>query len=251
MQRSRTGPPSASSESSVASLPDALPPLEELLQEARSPGAARAEVDALIAGLAQPLAPEQSPRERADVLLALIEDTHLGDFTGSNGQTVRSAAVEALLALGYPYALEVPPDALERRPARKREEAAASSTHLFSNGKGWAGFSLVALIGLGQLALALFIASMFSRSDSGPTLLALALAVGTNFLPLLLVALGHVLRNKLLRGLGGIWLVLMGLLWMVPGLFILMNSAAGLIPIAVGVLLIAGVALMDSAAPDE
>jgi hypothetical protein len=91
-------------------------------------------------------------------------------------------------------------------------------------------------------------------SDASPDewvkLVALAITTGTCFLPAGLVALGHTFRSRFLRGLGGIWLVLVGLLWVLPGLFVLINSAAGLIPIAVGTLYFLSVGLMDSAAPD-
>ena len=251
MQRSRTGPPTSSSESGVASLPEALPALEVLIERARAPDAARAEVDELIAGLAQPLPPEQSPRERADLLLSLIEDKHLGDFTGTQGLTVRSAAVEALLALGYPYALEVPPDALEERPAREPTFRPEAPGYIFGSGKGWAGFSLITLIGLAQVIPVLLFTSDMRGSDRELGLWISLIIGGTTFLPAVLVALGHYLRSRALRGLGGVWLILVSLLWIVPGLFLLTNTTFGLVPVTVGALLIAGVALMDSAAPED
>ncbi len=251
MQRSRTGPPTtSSSETGVASLPQELPALEVLIQQARAPDAARAEVDELIAGLAQPLPPEHSPRERADLLLALIEDKHLGDFTGSRGQTVRSAAVQALMGLGYPYALEVPPDALEPRSGREDRAHQGTPGRVFAGGAGWGGFSIVMLLGLLQLIPTLMITRGFSRSDNWIQLVAVLIIAGTSFLPASLVALGHAFNSRFLRGLGGVWLVLAGLVWLFPGLFVLYNSAAGLIPIAVGVLYFVSVAMMDSVAPD-
>jgi hypothetical protein len=72
------------------------------------------EVEGLLAGLSGPLAEGESPRERADQLLRLLSDEALGEFSGKDGRLVRPAALEALLALGYPYALEVPPEVLER-----------------------------------------------------------------------------------------------------------------------------------------
>lgn len=225
--------------------------MEVLLQEARAPGAARAEVDALLVGLAQPMAPEQSPRERADLLLALIEDKHLGDFTGSAGRTVRSAAVQALLELGYPYALEVPPDALEQRSGPAHEAQDGSADSLFSSLKGWAGLSIIGLIGLAQLIPGLYFASMISSDSTKLALWVIAIVCGTTFVPVSLVALGHSLRSRLLRGVGNIWLVLAGLLWLLPGLFALTSSVAGLIPVVVGILFIVAVALMDTTAPSQ
>ncbi|WP_224240638.1 hypothetical protein [Hyalangium gracile] len=86
--------------------------LEVLLEVVRSPGVMKTDVDALLQGLARPLTEDVSPRARADFLLALIEDRDTGDMQGTKGLTVRAAAVKALLDLGYPYALELPPEAL-------------------------------------------------------------------------------------------------------------------------------------------
>ncbi|HEX8703721.1 MAG TPA: hypothetical protein VF815_33095 [Myxococcaceae bacterium] len=252
MQRSRTGPPNTPSETSVASLPDAPAPLEVLLQAARAPDAARPEVDALIAGMAQPLAPEQSPRERADLLLSLIEDRHLGDFSGSRGQTVRSAAVQALLALGYPYALEVPPEALEGRSARRSDSTpdTVAPKGLFTSGKGWAGFSIVLLIGTAQLIPMLLLTSGM-RKYSEFSLWAGGFITVTTFLPLALVTLGHVLPKPALRNAGSVWLIVVSFLYLLLGIIVLMNSVVGLVPLVAGLLLIAGTALMDSAAEDK
>jgi hypothetical protein len=72
----------------------------------------RTDVDALLHGLARPLAEDEPPRARADFLLSLIESAAVSDLQGSDGRSVRTAAVRALLDLGYPYALEIPPEAL-------------------------------------------------------------------------------------------------------------------------------------------
>lgn len=96
--------------------------LPELLAVVRSPGVVRAEVDALIRGLASPLAEGESPRTRADLLLSVIESSDVGDLPGSEGNTPRAAAVKALLQLGYPYALEIPPEALGLAPLAKGKE---------------------------------------------------------------------------------------------------------------------------------
>jgi hypothetical protein len=96
--------------------------LPELLVVVRSPGVVRAEVDALIRGLASPLAEGESPRTRADLLLSVIESSDVGDLPGSEGNTPRAAAVKALLQLGYPYALEIPPEALGLAPLATRRE---------------------------------------------------------------------------------------------------------------------------------
>ena len=46
------------------------------------------------------------PRVRADVMLDILEDKRLCALTGSDGRRVGVMALEALLELGFPYALE-------------------------------------------------------------------------------------------------------------------------------------------------
>jgi len=119
MQRTRALSPPSTDEKALPELaaqppaPEVLP-LRERVEAVRAPGVVRAEVDALLAGLSAPLAEGESPRERADQLLRLLQDEVLGEFTDQDGRQVRPAAMEALLALGYPYALEVHPEVLSR-----------------------------------------------------------------------------------------------------------------------------------------
>ncbi len=89
-----------------------VPSPRELLERARAPDAARPEVDALLRGLALPLKPGEDARARADLLHEILEDKRVRAFTGSKGRRVAHAVGEALLALGYPYALEIPPELL-------------------------------------------------------------------------------------------------------------------------------------------
>ncbi len=86
--------------------------LNVLLDVVRSPGVLSSDVDALVTGLARPLADGESPRQRADFLLSLLELQDVCELRGEQELTVRFASVQALLGLGYPYALEVPPEAL-------------------------------------------------------------------------------------------------------------------------------------------
>jgi hypothetical protein len=110
MERVRPPRPETSSEESLQRLPrrPSLPALVERLQLSGTPE----EVDALIRGLARPLEEGESPRQRADFLLSLIESPDKSTLRGTNGRGVGDAAVKALMNLGYPYALEVPPEAL-------------------------------------------------------------------------------------------------------------------------------------------
>ncbi|XXF78034.1 hypothetical protein P2318_34055 [Myxococcaceae bacterium GXIMD 01537] len=144
MQRPPASRPAqlASAESEPETLPAPPPerPLAEWVEEVRGVGVVRADVDGLLAALARGPTGEETPRERADLLIALLGDTRLRDFTGSDGRTVRAAAAQALIDLGYPYALELPPDALpplddlsERRPASTGARLALGIMALLGN----------------------------------------------------------------------------------------------------------------------
>ncbi|SET97496.1 hypothetical protein [Stigmatella erecta] len=88
--------------------------LSWLREKVSAPGAERKDVDALLAGLERPLADDESPRERADFLLSLLNSRHLCSMKGRKGRSVQAAAVGGLMELGHPYALEIPPEALDR-----------------------------------------------------------------------------------------------------------------------------------------
>jgi hypothetical protein len=101
--------------------PVELPSLHEALERVRAADVSRAEVDALLRVLALPLPAGEAARERAEVLHGIMEDTWVGGRVGSEGRRVAHAAAEALIELGYPHALEVPPELLaEAREARRR-----------------------------------------------------------------------------------------------------------------------------------
>ncbi|GHG69100.1 hypothetical protein [Comamonas sp. JC664] len=53
----------------------------------------------------------------ADTFLRLLESGRLSGLVDSQGRSCRAAAVEALLSLGFPYALEVRPEDLEHQRA--------------------------------------------------------------------------------------------------------------------------------------
>jgi hypothetical protein len=93
--------------------------LSQLLERARAPGAGQAEVDALLSGLALPLAPGEDAGARADLLHDILEDKRVGSLRGSTGQRVAYAAVEALVALGEPYSLAVSPELLAKARAHR------------------------------------------------------------------------------------------------------------------------------------
>jgi hypothetical protein len=87
-------------------------PLLEQLASLREPGVTTAQVDAFLEGLAAPRPSHEPPRVRADLMLDVLEDEWLCELTGSAGRRAGAVALEALLGLGYPYALEVTPEML-------------------------------------------------------------------------------------------------------------------------------------------
>ncbi|KFE68102.1 hypothetical protein [Hyalangium minutum] len=262
MERTRQAPPASSDESEAVSLPSVegeeaavsraerprvsvpedLPPLATLVEEVRAPGAGRAEVDALLAGLSQPLPPEHSPRERADLLLSVIGDEVIATYTGSDGGTVRGAAIQALIALGYPYALEVPPEALE---AFSREKGALDS---LSAGTSGSGFGLVILAAVAQAAYVGYalLAEGLPTFTAGA---ALAIIFATTLLPALLAMGGQRTGSSGLKKVGTVWLKIVSCLWAAVGLLSLGSLAFALIPLILAALIYCGARFMDS--PDE
>jgi hypothetical protein len=71
-------------------------------------------VETFLEALAAPRPVEESPRHRADVMLDILDETQLCELTDGQGRRVGLAALEGLMALGYPYALEVTPEMLTR-----------------------------------------------------------------------------------------------------------------------------------------
>jgi hypothetical protein len=116
MQRIREAPPVH--EESTPSLQDAprlvreARPLLERLASLRAPGVTSEEIDTFLAGLKAPRPSDEPPRVRADLMLDVLEDEWLCGLTGGQGQRLGEVALEALLGLGYPYALEVTPEML-------------------------------------------------------------------------------------------------------------------------------------------
>lgn len=200
MQRTRAVSPPPTDESALPERvvqepgPEVLP-LRERVEAVRAPGVVRAEVDALLAGISAPLAEGESPRERADQLLRLLQDDVLGEFTDQDGRQVRPAAMEALLALGYPYALEVPPEVLSRMDWPGAPPLSRSA---------WWGLGLATFAAaLPNVMMAL--SSTRSWARRGEELLLLA---GVILVPAILSAVAEKYRLKWLKYLGNVPLVL-------------------------------------------
>lgn len=204
--RTRSAPPAAAS-TEEASLAPWVPAqsLAELKDAMSSPGVIQAEVDALLAAIARPPAEDETLRARADFLLALMDlPEEARDRTGSDGRTVRAAAVEALLELGYPYALEVHPDILEevRQQAGRRRHGAW-------DGGSKAGAAVTVLSIVVQLiALITLLKPVHIREP--PETLPLLLMAGI-VVPALMALFGQLMESTRLRSWGATGMTLMGL----------------------------------------
>ncbi len=92
--------------------------LVQRLQVLREPGLTQQEVhDLMHARSADPPAGEP-PRVRADVMLDILEDERMCELTATDGSRVGAIALEVLMELGFPYALEVTPSMLKRARGR-------------------------------------------------------------------------------------------------------------------------------------
>jgi len=202
MERTRAASPPLSDESPVPELAVQQPgpkvlPLRERVEAVRSPGVTREEVEALLHGLSAPLAEGESTRERADQLLHLLQDEALAELTGQDGRQVGPAALEALLSLGYPYALEVHPDVLSRLDRLR--------PWTLSRSERW-GLGLAAFAAL----LPTMTTALTSTRDWSRYIGALALLGGVLFLPALLSVGAKRYQLRWLKALCNSGLVLMG-----------------------------------------
>ncbi|MFP2928862.1 hypothetical protein ACLESO_27420 [Pyxidicoccus sp. 3LG] len=211
----------AREEASLAPVAPSLS-LAELREAMSSPGVIPSEVDALQAAIARPPADGASYRERADFLLSLMAlPEEAAGRTGTHGRTVRAAAVEALMELGYPYALEVPPEVLEdvrREDVRRKggsREAGASLSGI--------GFTVVAML-VQLLMVAMFSSGPRSLGSDGAletlSLVQLALVV----FPPLGAIFGHLADSRRLQSLGATGMVLQGVVWFLYAVFQSMQS---------------------------
>jgi hypothetical protein len=183
--------------------------LTELREAMTSPGVIPAEVDALLAAIARPPAGDETPRARADFLLSLMElPEEARDRKGRDGRTVRAAAVEALLELGYPYALEVHPDVLEavRREGQDSKKGGRTSRVSVPG----IVVSLVAL--LLQVFMLWVNLTPHGHSHGVDTLQQVLL--GLAVVPPLSAIFGQAVDWRWLQSLGARGMALQGLVWM-------------------------------------
>lgn len=214
MERPRSAAPPVE-ETAPTPLGDAAP-LRQVLEEVRAPGANRADVDLLLRRLSGPLMDGESPRERADVLLEVLTDSRLRDVSGGDGRPVRAAAMQALLGLGYPYALEVPPDVLS-------EFSPTDHSPHFPEGRGFL-VGILLILGV-ALAQNVFLLDEFERPDRGIVLLiVLLLSAGSTLLPLLCALVGAVWNFRILNRVGVGLLLLVGMGWLLISVAALANG---------------------------
>lgn len=205
----RVRPPQHSDDSA----PETIGPLPSthslavLLNVVRAPGVLRTDVDALLQGLARPLAEDESPRSRADFLLSLIESNEVSDMVGSNGTPVRAAAVRSLLDMGYPYALEIPPEAFGGRRAGQDADLPQELPipGLIATLAGFITQSITCVPAVLEM--------LGSQLDSDKLLglFLLVLLLG----PTLSSVLGGALRMQNLQKLGVITMMITGALWLI------------------------------------
>jgi hypothetical protein len=202
MERTRATAPALSEENALPELAAVEPgprtlPLREWVDTVASPGVTLGDVDELLACISGPLVEGESPRERADQLLRLLRDEGLGELHGKDGREVRPAALDALLALGYPYALEVPPEVLERMRR--------FSPRALSRASRW-GVRLAAMSAMAPTIVAALtsVRGWWRYSEE------LAILGGVMFLPAVLSALAERYRLRWLKSLCNGALGLMG-----------------------------------------
>lgn len=100
-----------------------LPVLLLVDQAHGAEGAERAELARRINRWLEQMAREGGSRHVADWFHHLLESGRLEGLADAEGRSCHEAAVRGLLAMGFPYALEVRPEDLERLPRREEREA--------------------------------------------------------------------------------------------------------------------------------
>jgi hypothetical protein len=264
MERVREAPP-APSEESVPSL-EAMPPaaleastLLARMRELREPGVTPAEVDAFLNGLSAPRPQGEPPRVRADVMLDILEDARLSARTGTDGRRVGVLALEALLELGYPYALEVTPEMLAT--ARGSESQSAGFPGHLRAGLALAFINVLLPVGTHALDTLEAHHPSIIAPPPEPSLF----DMGSNLPLLSLLLLGPPLLSALAGGLGfrPLHRVFNGLQWLIGllGLFLGLNGElvslsvdAGdrILALAVGVLtLVSAICLRPREEPES
>ncbi|RKH47108.1 hypothetical protein D7V93_34240, partial [Corallococcus llansteffanensis] len=133
---------------------------------------------------------------------SIILRVPVGDYAGKGGQKVRHAAKEALLSLGYPYALELPPELLD--PASPKDSGEVRT------GPDKGGVIVTLLSALYQTLLCVLgqlLVGYFKKDFPGQLLSPFVLAGLIIWVSTLASFFGHSLGNRTLQrgGAVGLW----------------------------------------------
>lgn len=189
------------------------------VQEARaaSSEAERAVLAARINHQLDTLEAGDAGRQVADLLHGLLEGDQLVGLEDAEGRTCRAAATEALLRLGFPFALEVRPEDLEH--LRSQDKG--------SEGLSWASWAATGTLGAGIVAQWLAL----SEDPTHGSVLPLVLLMGLSLMALVPAVLAPERSNSQRAGwLGLLILALIQLyLGVFGGYYGTLSGAAGLL----------------------
>ncbi len=130
---------------------------------------------------------------------------------------MKKAATQALLALGYPYALEIPPEAFDkpRPPGFRQNPLAQAKTLIVANALGPAAFATMLFV-------------LHGRREHLQTLGVALLSLGAStLLPMFLLLMGLKKKSWALKLLGSAGLVLPGLAVGALSLLLLLKELLG------------------------
>ncbi|NPC72500.1 hypothetical protein D7Y27_29050 [Corallococcus sp. AB004] len=209
----RQANPSIEAETDVVVPAAAASALNALVDAARSQDATWEDADRLIAALGHGPTEEETPRARADLLLELLAPDHpVGDRAGREGVTVRQAAKDALLDLGHPYALALPPELLEREARRRTRIGGFGVAVTLASMLYQTGLFYVVLLHDGVVHNQHSIhlpPEQLTRARVVPW----ALMTLTGLLPGLVSLAGHALKRRWLQNTGWLLILAQALAW--------------------------------------
>jgi hypothetical protein len=162
-----------------------------------------------------------SGRQVADLLHELLESGQLAGLEDAEGRTCRAAATEALLRLGYPFALEVRPEDLEHLRGLDKDGRRFPWASVAAGGTMAAGL-------LGQWAA---LPRELFTEENGALLLPLTLLMGLSVMGLVPALLGAERSDTRRAGLLGLLVLALVQLYLgaFGGYYGTLSGAAGLL----------------------
>lgn|GEM_PF-2625483 len=179
--------------------------MPELIQRARNAvGEERAWLCTLVNRALSALPAASDKDKQAPVLLQMLDDEALHDMEDDKKVPCRAVAVEALLSIGYPWALQLDPDDVQF--LREHPAFAKSKLPVAQVFSAFAGVTAVTFIGLSLVQTPMWWVYQLLRS---PTDLALAATLVTTMLCAIPLALGrkYVKPARWLMGLASLTFV--------------------------------------------